>query len=145
MTSWDVALIWAILASAHCIGDYPMQSEFLSKYKSKNCFVLVVHCVIYTAFICIGFSLALYLYNRSLTNEALMVLFYYILITHVVIDTVKCLFRNYLYKKNEDGTEYVNVKDKKKREEADVWGYYIDQVAHFVVLILPYFLIFQFV
>ena len=33
---------------AHCIADFSLQSDFIAEYKSKDLWVLVVHCIIYT-------------------------------------------------------------------------------------------------
>ena len=40
------------LIVAHCIGDFPMQGDFLANFKSRNDYILFVHSVIWTGCVC---------------------------------------------------------------------------------------------
>lgn len=122
-----------VMASAHCIGDYPMQGEFLAKYKSESRLVMFVHSIIYTAFIMIGFYI-LYLtgyYCKDWDLDTFTKIAYVVLMSHMIIDTAKCVYRKELYKvypdlddSNSEGHKY------------DVFGYYADQITHFIVLLI---------
>ncbi len=46
------ALVWL-----HMLGDYPLQPDFLAQMKSKNDYLLLCHCVIWTG--CIGSGLVI--------------------------------------------------------------------------------------
>ena len=44
--------IWLLFA--HFIGDWSLQTSFMSKYKSKHWFILFAHCMVYTGVIAIA-------------------------------------------------------------------------------------------
>ena len=115
-----------ILLAAHCIGDYPMQGEFLATYKSKDNVVLLVHCVIYTIFITAGFLLSMFLLDKDITTIGVNNIILITLLTHFSIDKWKCEYRKRLLERT-DITE-------NEKNKLDVEGYYIDQALHMVVL-----------
>ena len=103
-----------------------MQGEFLATYKSKNNLILLIHCIIYTAFIVVGFVLSIFLLDKSLTTIEVNNIILITLLTHFFIDKWKCEYRKKLLERT-DITE-------NEKNELDVKGYYIDQALHIVVL-----------
>ena len=98
-----------ILYVANLILDYPLQGTFLAEFKSKNNYILFVHCAIW------AFGLSVVLMPLGLFEwwKVAMLLF-----GHIAIDYWKC---RGLYKK-------WKIKD---------WtSLYIDQFLHFVQVIL---------
>ena len=98
-----------ILYVANLILDYPLQGRFLAEYKTKNNYLLFVHCIIWAG----GLSIVLmYLGLFAWWKVAML------LLGHIVIDYWKC---REVYKK-------WNIKD---------WtALYIDQFGHFVQVLL---------
>ena len=72
-----IKLIIAIIF-CHLVGDYVLQSDFIANTKGKNWYHLFVHCALYCLpfYIVFGF------------NEKVV----YLLITHIVIDSLKARF-----------------------------------------------------
>lgn len=119
-----------IMFAAHCIGDYPLQGEFLATYKAKNNFVLLVHSTIYTAIILMGFWLLNfnnYLSYWSIDQYAHAM--YFLLISHFVIDKFKCVIRYEIEK------EYGTMEDEEAHKR-DVRMFYLDQALHLFVIFL---------
>src|SRR5574344_1639132 len=115
-----------ILFVGHCIGDYPLQGEFLSKYKSKNNFILAIHCALYTMSILV----ALLFTNSSgdIYNYRTWVIGI-IFISHFIIDKWKCIKITEL----ETQTISKDIKDKSLLKY-----YYIDQVLHIIINTIIY-------
>lgn len=104
-----------LLITAHMLGDYVFQNDFLANYKAKSNFILFVHSWIWAA--CIGFAFVFSGYEFSIFDCV------YLLIGHFYIDKYKCI-----------------KVDKTKALTTDL---YIDQALHFVdVAILLAFKIF---
>lgn len=98
-----------ILYVANLILDYPLQGSFLAEYKSKNNYILFVHCAIW------AFGLSVVLMPLGLFAWWKVIM---LLIGHIVIDYWKC---RRLYKK-------WNIKD---------WtSLYIDQSLHVIQILL---------
>lgn len=98
-----------ILYVANLILDYPLQGTFLAEFKSKNNYILFVHCAIWA----FGLSVVLMPLGLFAWWKVAMLLF-----GHVAIDYWKC---RGLYKK-------WKIKD---------WtSLYIDQFLHFVQVLL---------
>lgn len=98
-----------ILYVANLILDYPLQGTFLAEFKSKNNYILFVHCAIWA----FGLSVVLMPLGLFAWWKVAMLLF-----GHIAIDYWKC---RGLYKK-------WKIKD---------WtSLYIDQFLHFVQIIL---------
>lgn len=98
-----------ILYVANLILDYPLQGTFLAEFKSKNNYILFVHCAIWA----FGLSVVLMPLGLFAWWKVAMLLF-----GHIAIDYWKC---RGLYKK-------WKIKD---------WtSLYIDQFLHFVQVIL---------
>ena len=98
-----------ILYVANLILDYPLQGEFLGKYKSKNNYVLFVHSMIWSG----GLSIVLMKLKRFRWWKLMM-----LLSGHMAVDAWKS---RKLYKK-------MGISD---------WGsLYIDQALHFVQLVI---------
>lgn len=64
------------LIMCHAIGDYVLQTDFLAKTKTENCYHLFIHCVLY----CVPFAVVYGIDWR------IAVLF----VTHLTIDFHKC-------------------------------------------------------
>ena len=122
-----------ILLAAHCIGDYPMQGEFLATYKSKDNLVLLVHCIIYTAFMTVGFVLSMILLDISITTSIINLIIFIMIVSHFLIDKWKCVYRDKLYAR----TDISDV----ERQKLDVRSYYTDQALHILILVILYVLI----
>ena len=98
-----------ILYVANLILDYPLQGTFLAEFKSKNNYILFVHCAIWA----LGLSVVLMPLGLFAWWKVIM-----LLIGHIAIDYWKC---RGLYKK-------WNIKD---------WtSLYIDQLLHVVQVLL---------
>ena len=98
-----------ILYVANLILDYPLQGTFLAEFKSKNNYILFVHCAIWA----LGLSVVLMPLGLFAWWKVIM-----LLIGHIAIDYWKC---RGLYKK-------WNIKD---------WtSLYIDQSLHVVQVLL---------
>jgi hypothetical protein len=98
-----------ILYVANLILDYPLQGTFLAEFKSKNNYILFVHCAIWS------FGLSVLLMPLGLFAWWKVVM---LLVGHVAIDYWKC---RGLYKK-------WNIKD---------WtSLYIDQSLHVAQVLL---------
>lgn len=120
-----------VMVSAHCIGDYPLQGQFLGTYKSKNDFILLVHCFIYSAIITLGYwvlhmngFLDTWIDLDHYTDG-----FFVILITHFAIDKFKCVMRNLLEKEFGDMNH-------PEAHKTDLQLFYLDQALHFIFLII---------
>ena len=122
-----------VILSAHCIGDYPLQGEFLGTYKSKNNFILLVHCFIYSASIMVGYwVLHINGFLQSLiTLDQYTFIFMMLLISHFYIDKYKCVERDRLEKAYGDMNDPVVHK-------LDLKLFYLDQAMHFAsIVIIP--------
>lgn len=98
-----------ILYVANLILDYPLQGTFLAEFKSKNNYILFVHCAIW------AFGLSVVLMPLGLFAWWKVIMLF---IGHIAIDYWKC---RGLYKK-------WNIKD---------WtSLYIDQSLHVVQVLL---------
>lgn len=98
-----------ILYVSNLILDYPLQGSFLAEFKSKNNYILFVHCAIW------AFGLSVVLMPLGLFAWWKVVM---LLVGHIAIDYWKC---RGLYKK-------WNIKD---------WtSLYIDQSLHVVQVML---------
>ena len=98
-----------ILYVANLILDYPLQGTFLAEFKSKNNYILFVHCAIWA----LGLSVVLMPLGLFAWWKVIM-----LLVGHIAIDYWKC---RGLYKK-------WNIKD---------WtSLYIDQSLHVVQVLL---------
>lgn len=98
-----------ILYVANLILDYPLQGTFLAEFKSKNNYILFVHCAIWA----LGLSVVLMPLGLFAWWKVAM-----LLIGHIIIDYWKC---RGLYKK-------WNIKD---------WtSLYVDQALHVAQVLL---------
>lgn len=98
-----------ILYVSNLILDYPLQGSFLAEFKSKNNYILFVHCAIW------AFGLSVVLMPLGLLAWWKVIM---LLIGHIAIDYWKC---RGLYKK-------WNIKD---------WtSLYIDQFLHIIQVLL---------
>jgi len=102
-------MIWLIFA--HFIGDWGLQSEWLALNKGKHWLVMLAHCMIWTGCVCIALE-----YWNVFAYWKVVFLF----LTHFVIDTWKC--RVYA--------------EKPFCQQPDACHLYIDQVLHFIQLIV---------
>ena len=115
-----------ILLAAHCIGDYPLQGEFLATHKGENNIILLVHCIIYTACVLAGFVIALPLVSSPVNETILLTIMTVILVSHFIIDKHKCEFIKKL------DTDYT--KNREQKKELLVCSFYEDQMYHIVTI-----------
>ena len=115
-----------ILLAAHCIGDYPLQGEFLAIHKGENNFILLVHCIIYTACVLVGFVIALPLVSSPVNETILLTIMTVILVSHFIIDKHKCEF---IKKLDIDDT-----KNMEQKKELMICSLYEDQMYHIVII-----------
>lgn len=101
-----VSLVWLILA--HSIGDIALQNEWQSQNKGKKWDVMLGHCLVWTACICVAL--------QFLGIFALWKVFYLVLV-HWLVDYWKCKQREW------------NKEEKK-------WWWFMDQGLHFLQLIV---------
>jgi hypothetical protein len=40
-----------IMLGLHCLADYPLQGDFLAKFKGSNWIAMIAHCAIWTVLI----------------------------------------------------------------------------------------------
>ena len=131
----DTIFALFVLFAAHCIGDYPLQGEFLAQFKSKSIFVLLCHCTIYTAVIMIGFWVLglqhigdIHMWSINVYTDFMFVIF----LTHFVIDKIKCIYRDAISKEFNGNMNHPDA------HKEDVLGFYVDQFLHCLVLIIIY-------
>ena len=74
------AFLWFVFA--HCILDYPMQGEFLSKFKSKYFIILLMHALIWG----LGMSALLEILQLDYTNGKML----FLVGGHMIMDLFKC-------------------------------------------------------
>ena len=71
------------LITAHLLGDYVFQSQYIADSKKKDIYHLTVHCWLYTAcFWCV----------LALVNKLSLGVILFIFISHMIIDYSKCKF-----------------------------------------------------
>jgi len=116
-----------ILAVAHCIADFPLQGNFLSEYKSKNNYILLVHCLIYAGFVSYVFGWLYRFYNIDYV-------FILLLVSHYIIDKFKCIMRDIISR--DSGTKY----NEETVEYIEKSSLYIDQAAHYIFIAVAMFL-----
>ena len=122
-----------ILLAGHCIGDYPMQGEFLAINKSKDKVCLLAHCIIYTFFFTIAELATMLIHGFPIFMEIVVYIILIGLVTHLIIDKWKCSYRDRIMEELESGAI-----TKEKMHENDVLGFYIDQALHIFVMLVLY-------
>ena len=105
-----------ILYFCNLVLDYPLQGTFLANFKSKNNYILFVHCAIWA----IGISIVLIPLNLFAWWKVIM-----LLVGHFVIDYWKC---HRLYLKKEHRSSDIG--------KSDYNALYLDQFLHFVQILL---------
>lgn len=98
------------LITAHLIGDYVLQNDFLATQKSNNKFILCVHSWLWTFSIWVAF----YVNNINIDIFGLILTF----LIHFEIDRIKCNLSK--VNKEYSMTKYL----------------YIDQIAHITQIII---------
>jgi hypothetical protein len=126
-----------ILFASHCYADFPCQGEFVTRTKTKDIYMLLVHCAIYTVAVAFGFFLVAFS-NGTLSHMdwswTMAVLFY----SHFIIDLIKCRFRNKLHngKVSEIDVDF-DAEDDELREK-DILLFYADQFMHVCIIFSLY-------
>jgi len=105
-----IVFIW-LMIFAHFIGDYVLQSEYLSITKGKEWYNMLVHCILYTGSV----GCVLMKWISGFPYLGIIILF----VTHWFIDTWKC-------KELE--------KNKPLSKSTEKAYLYMDQLSHFIVL-----------
>ena len=114
-----------ILLFTGFVLDYPLQGEFLSKYKSQNNLILLIHCSIWS------FGLGIVLLYLGLFEWWKVGMLF---IGHFLCDYWKC---RGLYKKWPMKTIVGEWNQKSKVPVISDWGsYYIDQTFHIIQIAL---------
>ena len=121
---FDILMYHFILLSCHCLGDFPLQGEFLSEWKDKNFYCLLVHCMIYSFVMYLGCAYVMVHSGKMKTidSESSCTIFLTFLISHVIIDFCKCTARNLLAEEEKDGPK-------------DIGMFHIDQMLHIAVIV----------
>ncbi len=131
-----ILISFTLLWVAHCIGDYAIQSEFLALNKGKFFFLCFVHSTLWT-----GCIMAM-LYLLAKCNliwpnsprlpyclKQTFLVFLFLVITHFAMDSFKATGQlNVLFNKAQIDLDFL-------MREA-LW---IDQIFHFITLIIVYF------
>ena len=125
-----------VIFVAHCLADFPMQGEFITKWKSKSIYILLCHCAIYTVTVMTGMLLISLKSDPYAVDWKFIasVLFY----THFIIDYIKCNYRTKLYNNHEIDTD-VDF-DGSQQTDPEVWKrdkviFYTDQILHLAIAI----------
>lgn len=111
----DTTLEFLLLIFTHYFADYHLQGEFLGITKGISWYNLLVHCIIYTGAITIAF------YILGYTD--LYFIISIVLISHIIIDKVKCIIVTKNKNKHDKGYGAYN---------GDIL--YIDQFLHILIL-----------
>lgn len=116
---------------AHCIADFSLQSDFIAEYKSKDLWVLVVHCIIYTGFIMLAVLIMDPIINSS---TLLFCVGVPIFLSHFIIDSWKVKSRLSLNLNDETDRNIEAFREDKRL-------FHIDQILHLVILVVLDFLV----
>ena len=114
-----------LLFALHCIGDYPLQGDFIAVNKGKNRYVLCVHCAIYTLCILVGFLVIALIEGYKIEFGPVISAVVILFLTHMLIDKWKCECRTAIYSDTtlSDG----------QREAKDCIYFYWDQILHMII------------
>lgn len=102
-----------VLLTAHILGDYTLQGDFLGKCKCKNNFIMCIHCYLWTISIIVGLFIIGY--------KSDILIFGILFISHFIVD--KCKANN------------------PDKEKALTTLLYIDQSIHCLIVLLVYILL----
>ncbi len=103
-------MIWLIFA--HFIGDFALQTDWQAQNKGKLWYVMLVHCMIWTACICVALQyLGLFHLGKAVFLVAI----------HFLIDVMKSGFTD-------------------ASDPEDWWLIYPDQALHFLQCAMVYYL-----
>lgn len=91
----------------HFVGDFILQSDEISKTKSKSIKALTIHICILTATLFIGMLLTIFICEFSLKNVILFVLINGVL--HFAIDFVTSKVTSYFYSKGQTHNFFVTI------------------------------------
>lgn len=91
---------------AHLLYDFHWQGDFIATYKGKKPFILCVHCLTWTMLIC----LPLLYYGAFVWWKAV-----FLFLTHALSD---------------------NWKSKLPRNDEFFWSIYVDQLIHFITILI---------
>jgi hypothetical protein len=123
------------LFAAHCIADFGIQSDFVVKNKSKDYYMLLVHCAIYTVVVAIGFLVIQFKDGVNIDWDWVISI---ILYSHFIIDFIKCRFRRKLYSNKEIEVDvYYDCEDQELRKR-DVGLLWVDQLLHVAIIFAIY-------
>jgi hypothetical protein len=104
---YDVTLAFFALLGLHMLADYPLQGDFMAKFKGSNKYIMFCHCMLYS------FVLTSGLWLLGVPWHSLLFAGLTLLTTHFIIDSWKC-----------------NIQDKSKALTMDL---YVDQGCHIVI------------
>jgi hypothetical protein len=89
----DYIAYFSILFAFHCLGDFPLQGEFLATQKSKSFYLLICHSAIYSLILSSGFIFLSHVTDYQLSIDTytfFFITYIFIFFSHVVIDWLKC-------------------------------------------------------
>lgn len=109
-----------LLFGVHCVADFPLQNEFIEKYKGTSDYILLCHCAIYTLTVIIGLYFTSLFSQVDVSNWCTIVAI--IFFSHVIIDKWKCS----------------HVQDPEDRDDDDHHLFFIDQLLHVMILYAIY-------
>lgn len=103
--------LFYVFLTVHCVADYPLQGDFLAKFKGSNWIAMIAHCAIWSGLI--YFSLMYFNLEKSWS-------FPFLFLGHLLIDKWKCL-------RSGNGMELT-------------WDLLIDQLLHFAQIAVCIFM-----
>lgn len=120
-----------ILLAAHAFGDFAFQSNYLAKYKAESKYLLFIHCIVYTTMCLCGYYLIGILLHAYLHIKMCIFIYFglIILISHFIIDYLKCAYRAYLESRYDDF------------KKADKYAFKLDQFIHLLILVIAVYLL----
>ena len=104
-----MVLGFAWLVVAHFIGDFGLQSEWMSRVKGKYSYILFAHAIIWTGCVCVALQ-----YLGILSTWK----FIFLAVVHYFVDKIRT--------------------SQAKDEYKDFWMLYPDQVVHMIQLLVVY-------
>jgi hypothetical protein len=123
------SIIWLIFS--HYIGDIALQSSWQAENKSKYWYVMLSHCMIWTACVCIALQyLGLFEYWKVL----------FLVVGHGLMDEWKCHQPHERELKVPDYAPINQYNTFHIVKKSNWWMIYPDQAWHFIQLLIVYFL-----
>lgn len=107
-----------LILLGHIIGDFYVQTDKMVEKKKNLIKYMLMHCLIYTFVMGIGFYILYKGFVKTLIISG------FIFVSHLIVDLLKC-------------------KCDKKAVQYEFWFFLIDQALHIVVLLLSFYIVKQ--